>query len=191
LSKGRPKLDQEIFLDRTHGGRMTVMLRKAGLIIQPISDVYPNNAHKYIPDPEWIRLCGEKNWVIVSGDKRLETVPENREAIIQARVRVFLLHDSNAFPEVWAAAIIIGRYKIQDIVDANPGPFFVTIVKRADSHVSKLRLPYGYARPIPPADTVAPEVLKLTEPEQPEPPKLLTAEASPSNPMLDLFSNLS
>ena len=63
---------------------MTVMLRRAGLTIHPICEIYPNNAHKFIPDPEWIKLCGENNWVIVSGDKRLETVPENRQAIIDA-----------------------------------------------------------------------------------------------------------
>jgi hypothetical protein len=188
LSKGQPKLDQDIFLDRTHGGRMTVMLRRAGLTIHPISEIYPNNAHKFISDPEWIKLCGENNWIIVSGDKRLETVPENRQAIIDARVKVFLLTDSNSFPEVWAAAVIIGRYKMQEIIDANSGPFFVNITKRSDKHVDRLRLPYGYARPesLQPETSLPAEAAK----NQPEPPRQLPADTSPPEPPKTLFSNL-
>lgn len=168
---------------------MTAMLRRAGLTIHPISDVYPDNAHKFVSDPEWIKLCGENNWVIVSGDKRLETVPENRQAIIEARVKVFLLADSNSFPEIWAAAVIIGRYKMQEIIDANSGPFFVNITKRADAHVARLRLPYGFVRRQPP-ETEPGRALKSDALEGPQPKKQLPAEASPSNIGPDLFSNV-
>jgi hypothetical protein len=188
LSKGQPKLDQDIFLDRTHGGRMTVMLRRAGLTIHPICEIYPNNAHKFISDPEWIKLCGENNWVIVSGDKRLETVPENRQAIVEARVKVFLLTDSNSFPEVWAAAVIIGRYKMQEIIDANSGPFFVNITKRSDKHVDRLRLPYGYTRPEPPPQQPAKPTEAVKAQPQPEPPKPIPADTSKTEPPKTLFS---
>lgn len=142
---------------------MTTILRGAGFVLHPIAEVYPNNAHKFINDPEWIKLCGENNWVVISGDKRLETVPENRQAVIDAKAKVFLLTDSNSFPEIWAAAVIVGRYKIQEIIDANPGPFFVNITKRADTHVARLRLPYGYVRPIHTSEAAPP----VGEEEQP------------------------
>jgi len=169
---------------------MTAMLRRAGLRIHPICEVYPNDAHKFVSDPEWIKLCGENNWVIVSGDKRLETVPENRQAIIEARVKVFLLTDSNAFPEVWASAIIIGRYKMQEIIDANPGPFFVNITKRADTHVARLRLPFGYARAVV-VEAQEAKAVEASEIEGPQPVKQLPADTSASGPPADLFSNLS
>ena len=120
------------------------MLRRAGFKVQSIYDVYPGTEHEGVADPEWIRLCGSKGWIAVTGDKRLETVPENRQAVIDAKLRVFLLTDSNSRPEVWAAAIIIGHYRMQEIVDSNLGPFFVNITKRSDGHVSRLRLPPGY-----------------------------------------------
>ncbi len=167
------------------------MLRRAGLTIHPICEVYPNEAHKFISDPEWIKLCGENNWVIVSGDKRLETVPENRQAIIDARVKVFLLTDSNSFPEVWAAAVIIGRYKMQEIIDANPGPFFVNISKRSDKHIDRLRLPFGFSRPAMQQPDAAEAAAEPAETATPEPMKQVPAEASESNPDRDLFSQLS
>lgn len=126
---------------------MGEILRRAGFAVQSIYDVYPGNAHDSISDPEWISLCGANNWIAVTGDKRLETVPENRQAVIDARARIFLLTDSNSRPEVWAAAIIVGHYRMQDILEANVGPFFVNITRRADSHVSRLRLPPGYEAP--------------------------------------------
>ena len=108
-----------------------------------------------------IKLCAARNWIAVTGDKKLEDVPENRQAVIDATVRVFLLSESNSPPEVWAAAIIIGRYKIDDILEANSGPFFVNINKRSDSHVGKLRRPQGYEHPDEPSQ---PDEFELISP---------------------------
>jgi hypothetical protein len=109
--------------------------------------VYPNGRDQFIADPEWVKLCGERNWVIVSGDKRLETQPENRQAVIDAKVRVFILSDSESMPEQWAAAVIVGHYKIQEVIDGNVGPFFASIGLRADGHVTRVRFPRGYVNP--------------------------------------------
>jgi hypothetical protein len=54
-------IDREIFLDRTHGGRFVTLLRELGFAVNPIKEVYPNGKDQFIPDPDWIRLCGEKN----------------------------------------------------------------------------------------------------------------------------------
>lgn len=119
-------------------------LRRAGFKVNSIFEVYPGTTHDFVSDPEWIKLCGEKGWIAVSGDKRLETVPENRQAVIEAKARIFVLSDSNSPPEVWAAAIIVGHYKMLDYLESNHGPFFVSVGKRSDKHVSRLRFPPGY-----------------------------------------------
>jgi hypothetical protein len=164
LSKEYPKFERDLFLDRTHGKRMVDVLRRVGFQVHPIREVYPDNAHEKISDPEWIILCGKNNWIAVTGDKRLETVPENRQAVIDAKLKVFLLAESNSPPEVWAAAIMIGHYRMQEIIDANPGPFFVNIGKRADGHVARLRLPPHYKAPdippVTPMPTVQPSLLE-------------------------------
>ena len=120
---------------------MGEMLRRAGFKVQPIFEVYPDQQHDAVSDPQWIRLCGERGWIAVSGDKRLETVPENRQAVIDAKAKVFVLNDSNSPPEVWAAAVIMGHYKMLDYVENNDGPFFVSIGKRADAPVTRIRRP--------------------------------------------------
>jgi hypothetical protein len=114
---------------------MVTLLRELGFAVTPIKEVYPNGKDQFIRDPDWIKLCGEKNWIIISGDKKLETVPENRQAVIEARARVFLLMDSESFPQEWAAAVIVGHDRIKDIIEANSGPFFVNISKRTGTHL--------------------------------------------------------
>lgn len=79
---------------------MIALLRELGFAVNPIREVFPNGKDQFIRDPDWIKMCGEKNWVIISGDKKLETVPENRQAITDAKAKVFLLMDSESFPRV-------------------------------------------------------------------------------------------
>ena len=97
---------QQRFCDRTSGKRMTNILRQSGFVFQTIYAVYPDNSHARVLDPEWIKKCGENNWIVVIGDKRIETVPENRQAVVDAKVIVFLLNDSNSKPEVRAPLAI-------------------------------------------------------------------------------------
>jgi hypothetical protein len=92
-------------------------------------------------------LCGQNNWIVITGDKKIESVPENRQAVIEAKAKVFLLNDSNSRPEVWAAAVLLGHYKMQEVIDANSGPFFVTVGKRSDHHVQRIRRPFGFSEP--------------------------------------------
>jgi hypothetical protein len=120
---------------------MTTLLRRVGFEVVSIFERYPNSEHENIKDPTWIALCGENDWVAISGDKRLEFNPENKHAVIESRCRVFILSDSNSYPEEWAAAVIVGNEKIQSVVRKNIGPFYAHIGKRANSHVSNAKFP--------------------------------------------------
>jgi hypothetical protein len=135
------KLEGTIFLDRTHGKAMASILRRVGLKVRTIYQVYPRKKHQSVKDPQWIARCGKEGWIAISGDKRIEKNIENKKAVIDAKCKLFLLTDTNSLPEEWAAAIILGREKISTVVRKNQGPFFATISKRSDSHVSHARFP--------------------------------------------------
>ena len=86
--------------------------------------LWPDNK----PDPEWIAECGSFRWVIISGDKAIERVPEEREAVINGRCKVFMFDDSHITrTEDWAASFLVARERIAEIVNKADGPFFVTI----------------------------------------------------------------
>jgi len=141
LKKSQLKLDSTLFLDRTHGKAMATLLRRVGLKVKTIYQVYPKNRHQSIKDPQWIAKCGERGWVAISGDKRIARNVENKKAVVDAKCKLFLLTDTNSLPEEWASAIILGREKMSNVIHKNRGPFFATIAKRSDSHVSHAKFP--------------------------------------------------
>lgn len=88
------------------------------------------------PDVEWIAECAKFDWVILTGDKSIEEVPAERQAVINGRCKVFMFEDSNSKTEDWVAAIMVGRQRIIHLVEDSNGPFFVTIRKFGHSHFS-------------------------------------------------------
>lgn len=153
-------IELTFFLDRTHGKRTARVLESVGISVILHFRWFVHNT----PDPEWIAKCGEQNWVILSGDKKIETVPENRQAVIDAQCKVIFFNDSSSLPEEWAAAVIVGRPKLFELIHKNNGPFFLTLDKHARGHISAVRF-VGTGGP----KAATPEV---TAPEDAPPPMI-------------------
>jgi hypothetical protein len=158
------------FLDRTHGRRTSKLLASVGISVVLHHKWFLDEA----PDPEWIAKCGQQNWVILTGDKSIETVPENRQAVIDCACKVFFFDDSNSLPEEWAAAVIVGRIRVFDLIENNNGPFFVTISKFARGHISGARFA-GSGGPKPIAVSVTEET-QAAPSAQVQPPPLTLAK---------------
>jgi hypothetical protein len=126
------------FFDRTHGNLIRDLLRSIGwqIIIHRTMGWADDK-----PDVEWIAECGKYNWPIISGDTSIEKVPEERQAVIDARCKVFMLDDSHITKTAdWAAAVLVGRHRIAEIVNTTTGPLFVTVKPtRLHGHISQPR----------------------------------------------------
>lgn len=92
-------------------------------------------------DTEIIAECGKQGWVIISGDKSIERVPEERQAVIDARCKVFMFDDSHVTrTEDWVASLLVGRHRLIEIAEQTNGPLFVTIRRcKVQGHVSQPR----------------------------------------------------
>ena len=88
---------------------MPELLKKAGLRVICHSDKFTDDK---TADPIWIERCAAEEWVIVTGDKAIETDPINRQAVIDFKAKVFLLDENNSRAVEWAAALIVGRRKL-------------------------------------------------------------------------------
>jgi hypothetical protein len=122
-----------LFLDYNVGNKVVPQaLALAGINFEYHTKYFDGAAE----DPTWIRFCGEKDWPIVTKDKRLETDPVNRQAVIDAQARVFILDEGGVRGIVWASALIVSRDRIYDIVRAHKGPFFSTVKRETLSLVS-------------------------------------------------------
>ncbi len=49
--------------------------------------------------------------------------------------QLILVTDTNSLPEQWGASIILGRRKIMELLERNPGPSCVRVGKEANDHV--------------------------------------------------------
>jgi hypothetical protein len=121
-----------LFLDRTHGNLIREKLADFGFEVRACSRIFPQE----MPDVEWIAECAKHNWVILSGDKAIEEVPAERQAVIDGKCRVFMFDDTTSKSEEWLAAILVGRQRILHLAENADGPFFVTIRKFGYSHFS-------------------------------------------------------
>jgi hypothetical protein len=129
----------QFFLDRNQGNKiMPELLRNAGLPIVCHSDEFTDDM---TPDPVWIEHCSNKDWVILTGDKAIETDPINRQAVVDFKAKVFLLEENNSRAVEWASAIIVGRHRLVAVAHENEGPFFASVRKNSNGMIFKMRRP--------------------------------------------------
>jgi hypothetical protein len=117
---------------------MPDLLRKAGLRIVCHSDEFTDDM---TADPVWIEYCANRDWVIITGDKRIETDPINRQAVIDFKAKVFLLDENESKAVEWGSAIIVGRRKLVALANEHDGPFFASVRKNLGGVISRIRKP--------------------------------------------------
>jgi hypothetical protein len=128
----QPKFGRVIFIDRSLSQkRLPALLERMGFEVELHNTYFVHDED----DDKWIPDVSARNWVILSGDKRLAVEPLNVEAVRASKAQVLLVSDTRCLPEQWAASIIVGRYRIQELLDKHPGPVFIKIARHAKEHV--------------------------------------------------------
>jgi hypothetical protein len=80
-----------------------------------------------LSDVEVIETCGTRNWVLISCDDRIRFVPHNKAAVMRCGVRAFMFGQGNFQGVEYAAALIVGRKRIFDVLRKNAGPVLARI----------------------------------------------------------------
>src|SRR5438270_3157614 len=76
------------FLERSLGGNFILgEFRKAKLTVEPHSAWFRHDT----PDTEWLPEVGGKKWVVLMRDKKIGTRPLELEALMNGRVKAFVL----------------------------------------------------------------------------------------------------
>lgn len=122
------------YFDTTHGRLIPKLLRGVGLDVRDYSYL---GLLADADDKDWIALCGKQDWVIISGDKNISRVPEERQAVIDSRCKVFMFDDSDITrTEDWAASLLVARKRIIEWAQRTNGPYFALIKPcRVQGHI--------------------------------------------------------
>lgn len=96
-----------VFVDRNLG-RYAVpeALRTEGLEVHTMQSVYGDDAEETVADVEWLRLCGEQEWLVVSKDDRIRYRARELTIVKAHSVRMFVVTKVGLAAEQQRARII-------------------------------------------------------------------------------------
>lgn len=129
-----PKRPPEFFVDRSLGKSIAEGLRACGLIVHTMASVYGEETAQRLPDDVWLRDAGANGWIVLTKDDAIRRRPSERDAFIEAGVRVFCLTSAQLHGEEQLACFIQNRHRM--IRQARkPGPYIYGVY---EGRVSRL-----------------------------------------------------
>lgn len=138
-----------LFLDHNLGNQqLPGLLRTASLKVE----CHLTHFGKEELDDVWIKQCALNGWVIITCDRNIENDPVNRQAVIDSGARIFFLDEGGSRAIFWAAAMIVSKTRIYEIIRDTKGPFFANISKETGFLVRDVRHPDNSA----PAPAISP-----------------------------------
>ncbi len=129
----RHEIPPEFFVDRSLGKSIAEGLRACGLTVHTMASVYGEKRAQTLEDQVWLRDAGANGWIVLTKDDAIRLRPAEREALIDAGVRVFCLTNAQLRGAEQTARFVENRHRI--IRQAGkPGPYiygvYVERIKR-------------------------------------------------------------
>jgi hypothetical protein len=100
-------------------------LRAAGLNVRLHGEHVPANAS----DEEWLSRIGPKGWIVLTKDKMIRRRILEREALIAAGVRAFVLTAGNLRGSEMAEIFLKNLSKIESLARTTPAPFIAKVTR--------------------------------------------------------------
>jgi hypothetical protein len=113
----------EFFIDRSLGRHQVPQaLRKAGLTVHTMAEVYGEQAGQRLKDEFWLEGIGRRGWIVLMKDDAIRRRPAEREALIASAVRAFCLTNAQLRGAEQAERLVTNRHRI--LAQARqPGPY--------------------------------------------------------------------
>jgi hypothetical protein len=81
----------EFFIDRSLGRHaVPAALRKAGVPVHTMADVYGERVGQGLEDEEWLENAGHHGWAVLMKDAKIRYPPTELDALKTHRVRAFV-----------------------------------------------------------------------------------------------------
>ena len=116
VTNSKPPEEVTFFVDASLGGKIiSEALHSAGAQIELHNDHFPQGT----PDETWLKQVGAHNWVVLTKDDKIRYHELERQALLSAGVRVFVL----------TAKGLRGAENAQIFVEALPASFLAAITR--------------------------------------------------------------
>ena len=88
------------------------------------------------PDAAWLRVVGERGWVVLTKDERIRRRPLEREALLTAGVRAFALTARRLTGPEMGQAFARARGAMENLLRRRrQRPFIATVTRHGRVHV--------------------------------------------------------
>ena len=122
------------FTDRNLGKQFPNILLEAGISVERHIDHFPDNAK----DEVWLTEIGRRNWYPITHDQRIRYKPNEKSAVIQAGVGLFIVVGRKATFSELAWNFIATLPKIERFIEKYLRPFIARIY-RPDEKIRALQ----------------------------------------------------
>ncbi len=121
----KPPENPTFFVDRQLGRyKFAGILRAAGLHVVIHDDHFAPDT----PDTEWLAKAGERGWIVITRDERIQYRTAEREALRRAKVRAFVLvAHGDLRAETLAEVFLKALAKVRTILANKKPPFIAKI----------------------------------------------------------------
>ena len=116
-------MNEIFFIDRCLGKKLADSLRNVGATVE----IHDAHFSQDINDEDWLRIVGERNWVVLTKDKKIANRSLELLAVAQGNVRLFVLVDGNVSRDVMAQAFVNALEKMQKFIRGNQAPFIAKV----------------------------------------------------------------
>ena len=121
--RSAPQPDPEFFIDRSLGRHVVAdALRTEGLTVHTLASVYGEQEGQQVADEDWLRLAGEKGWLVLMKDDSIRRRPAELAAVREAEVRAFCVTNANLTGRQYADLLVRHRHRIIQR-SRRPGPY--------------------------------------------------------------------
>ena len=99
-------------------------MRAAGYDVKVLAEEFGSGT----PDPDWLPIAAQKQWVLIGKDDRWRYRTEEKQILIRAKARAFIFVSKTAKREEIADAIMTALPKMAVLLGTQPAPFIARIL---------------------------------------------------------------
>lgn len=116
-------MNEIFFIDRCLGKKLADSLRNEGATVE----IHDDHFKQDIEDKDWLRIVGERNWVVLTKDKKIASRTLELEAVAEGNVRLFAFVDGDVSGVVVAQAFVNALENMRGFMRGNPAPFIAKV----------------------------------------------------------------
>ena len=116
-------MNEIFFIDRCLGNKLADTLRNVGATVE----IHDDHFDPDMKDEDWLREVGERNWVVLTKDKKIASRRLELLGVAQGGVQLFAFVGGDIPGVVVAQAFVNALENMRGFMRGNPAPFIAKV----------------------------------------------------------------